>query len=308
MNILTKLLWIISFNLVIVFAEILFGAISNSYALIADALHNAGDVLAVAITYIAIKFSMKKPSFRYTFGFIKAQALAGFVNMLFLYITMAYVTYEAVFKLFDDTKVEPLYMIVVGFIAFVANIVSAYILHSINISSCAGHDHSHHDHDHNEDINIKSAYFHMLSDALISVGVVVAGVFIYYFDIFFIDSLLAILFCVYIVFHSFDLLKKSFFALMDFNTTEITIQVLDDIILHDKLVLQYHDLHISSPNNKQNYISFHIVLNDPNTTLEVCETVNNTIKEKLARIGFSHVVIQVDTKNCQSDDITCCHL
>jgi cobalt-zinc-cadmium efflux system protein len=212
-----------------------------------------------------------------------------------------------VFKLFEDTKVEPLYMITVGSIAFVANIVSAYILNSINVSSCsAHHHHDHHDHHHGEDINIKSAYFHMLSDALISIGVVVAGVFIFYFDVFFIDSLLAIVFCIYIVFHSYNLLKKSFFALMDFNTTDITKQTLDDIILCDKAVLQYHDLHISSPSHDKNYVSFHIVLNDPNIALGVCEDINNVIKKKLALIGFSHVVIQVDTQNCQSDDITCC--
>ena len=215
-----KILFIIIFNLVIVFSEITFGLISNSFALIADALHNAGDVIAIAITYIALKFSTKQKTFKFTFGFLKAEMMAAFVNTLFLFITMFYMIYEAIIRFINPETIEPIYMIVVGLVAVVANGISAYILSKMQVSSCPNHDHSHHHHE--EDANIKSAYLHMLSDALISVGVIVAGVFIYFFKIYYIDSVLTILFSIYILNHSYPLLKKSFCSLMDINITDIS--------------------------------------------------------------------------------------
>ena len=124
-----KILFIILFNIAIIIAEILFGIISNSYALIADALHNAGDVLAIVITYIALRFGTIKPTFQYTFGFIRAEMMAAFTNTLFLILTMLYMIYVSVGKIFEPEVIEPIYMIVVGLIAVLANGISAYLLY-----------------------------------------------------------------------------------------------------------------------------------------------------------------------------------
>lgn len=296
----TKLLWIILFNLIIIVSEIAFGLISNSFALIADALHNTGDVMAVVITYIALKLGARETTFKYTFGYLKAEMMAAFVNSLFLFITMTYMIYESINRLYNPEVIEPLYMIVVGLIAVVANGVSAYILNNMGVShhhdheEDTHHDHHHHHHDH-EDANIYSAYLHMLADALISVGVVVAGVFIYFFEIYSIDSLLTILFSLYILKHSYPLLKKSFLSLMDVNTVAVSEEVLDALILRDERVVEYHDLHINQPSSKYNFISFHIVLDDNALPLLECETITDTIRVELQQHGFNHILIQVDT-------------
>lgn len=290
-----KLLWIILFNLLIILSEILFGIISNSFALIADAMHNTGDVIAVIITYLAIKLAAKKTSFKYTFGYLRAEMMAAFVNTLFLFIAMLYMIYESIYRFFNPEIIEPLYMVVVGLIAVVANGVSAYILHNMGVSSCAGHDHAEHHHHHHEDANIKSAYLHMLSDALISVGVVVAGIFIYFFKIYYIDSILTVLFSLYILKHSYPLLKKSFLSLMDINIVDVEEENLHQLIMIDSRVLEYHDLHIYKPNSKYNFISFHIVLDDENLPLSECETITDAIRVNLAKSGFNHILIQVDS-------------
>lgn len=291
-----KIFWIIIFNLIIVFSEILFGFISNSFALIADALHNAGDVIAIVITYMALKVGTKKTTFQYTFGFIKAEMMAAFTNSMFLSITMLYMIYEAISRVFNPEIIEPIYMIVVGFIAVVANGISAYILHTLGVDHEHGHEHSHgHHHHHHGDANIQSAYLHMLSDALISVGVVVAGIFIYYFKVYYIDSVLTIIFSIYILKHSYPLLKKSFLSLMDVNTTEISQDTLDEIIKSNKTILEYNDLHISKPNSKYSFISFHIVLDNDNLTLLSIEELTDNIKHKLEHHGFNHILIQVDS-------------
>lgn len=302
-----KILLIIIVNLTIVVSEIIFGYISNSFALIADALHNAGDVLAVIITYIALVLGTKTTTFKQTFGYIKAEMMAAFVNTLFLFITMLFMIYQAINRFFNPEIIDPIYMIIVGLIAVVANGISAYILNNIGVSSCASHDHSHHGHSHehhnDEDSNIKSAYLHMLSDALISVAVVIAGIFIYLFKIYYIDSILTIVFSVYILFHSYPLLRKSFLSLMDMNITDISEDSLNHIITEDKRVLEYHDLHIHKPSSKYNFISFHIVLEDNCISLKEIEMITSSLKEKLKKNGFNHILIQVDSKEnieCQT--------
>ncbi|NOQ30155.1 MAG: cation diffusion facilitator family transporter [Helicobacteraceae bacterium] len=285
-----KLLLIIFFNLIIIVAEIVFGFISNSFALIADALHNTGDVIAIIITFIALKLGSANSSFKYTFGFLKAEMMAAFTNTLFLFLTMFYMIYEAINRLFNPEVIEPLYMIVVGTIAVVANGISAYILNNMGVDHCSSHEHSHHQH---EDANIKSAYLHMLSDALISVGVVVAGIFIYYFKIYYIDSILTVIFSFYILSHSYPLLKKSFLSLMDVNIVDISEQKLNEIILNSSSeVLNYYHLHINKPSSKHNFISFHLILKRSNITLKEFESVVEAIRENLESIGFNHIIIQ----------------
>ena len=298
-----KILWIIIFNLIIIVSEIFFGLLSNSFALIADALHNIGDVIAVAITYLALRLSVTQASYKYTFGFLRAEMMAGFVNTLFLFLTMFYMIYESIIRFMHPEKIEPLYMIVVGIIAVIANGVSAYILNNLGVSSCAHGEHEHHH--HHEDSNIKSAYLHMLADALISVGVVVAGFFIYFFEIYRVDSLLTIAFSIFILFHSYPLLKKSFLSLMDINTIEIEEEKLKAIILADERVLEYHDLHIYQPSSNDSFISFHIVLKDDTITLKEQEKLTITIKKSLEHLGFSHTLIQVDGSSCKKEHNYC---
>lgn len=310
-----KILLIIIVNVIIIVSEIIFGFISNSFALIADALHNAGDVLAVIVTYIALRLGSKTTTFKQTFGYVRAEMMAAFVNTLFLYITMIYMIYEAINRFFNPEIINPIYMIIVGIIAVIANGISAYILNTLGVASC-GHDHSHghsHNHDHShshnhekeEDANIKSAYLHMLSDALISVAVVIAGIFIYFFKIYYIDSILTVLFSVYILYHSYPLLKKSFLSLMDINITAISEGKLDEIVKSNKNVLSYQDLHIHKPSSKHNFISLQIVLENEVLNLLEIEEITNDIKSKLNKQNFNHVQIQVASQKNKQDQINC---
>lgn len=294
MSKINKILIVIIVNIVIIISQITFGYISNSFALIADALHNAGDVLSIIITYIALILATKSTTFKKTFGYLRAEMMAAFVNTLFLYTTMIYMIYESINRFFNPEVIEPIYMIIVGLIAVIANGISAYVLKKLEVSSCSSHDHGHvHSHD-DGDANIKSAYLHMLSDTLISMSVVIAGIFIYYFKIYSIDSILTILFSIFILFHSYGLLKKSFLSLMDMNITNISQEKLDAIIKQSSTVIDYDDLHIYKPSSKYNFISFCIILNNQITPLKEVTQLINHIKKQLETIGFNHITIEVD--------------
>lgn len=309
-----KILLIIIVNLIIIISEITFGIISNSFALIADALHNTGDVLAVLVTYIALKLGSRTTTFKQTFGYLRAEMMAAFVNTLFLYITMIYMIYEATNRYLNPEIINPLYMIIVGIIAVVANGISAYILNGLGVASCShsndkGHNycsnHKHSNHNNHEDANINSAYLHMLSDALISVAVVFAGIFIYFFKIYYIDSILTVVFSIYILYHSFPLLKKSFLSLMDINIIDISQEKLDKVIYSNDNILEYHDLHINKPSSKHNFISFHIVLDDLTLSLEKIEHITSDLENKLNHLGFNHVLIQVNTEKNIKNHTNC---
>lgn len=299
-----RLLWIIIFNVLIIGSELLFGFIANSFALIADALHNVGDVLALAITYLALRLSYVRASYKYTYGFLRAEMMAGFVNTLFLFMTMFYMIVESFTRLMHPEKIEPLYMIVVGTIAVIANGISAYLLHKMGVESCAHAHHDHHSH-HHEDANIRSAYLHMFADALISVGVVVAGILIYFFEIYRVDSILSIGFSIFILFHSYPLLKKSFFSLLDVNDMEIEESRLKQIILDDKHILGYHDLHISQPSSKDAFISLHVVLNNDTISFKAATDIREKLHNRLKNLGFTHIVIQLDDSRCHIDQPYC---
>ena len=289
-----KIFLVILVNLIIIISQIIFGYISNSFALIADALHNAGDVLSIIVTYIALILGTKTATFKKTFGYIRAEMMAAFVNTLFLYTTMIYMIYESINRFFNPEVIEPIYMIIVGLIAVIANGISAYVLKKLEVSSYSSHDHGHvHSHD-DGDANIKSAYLHMLSDTLISMSVVIAGIFIYYFKIYSIDSILTILFSIFILFHSYGLLKKSFLSLMDMNITNISQEKLDAIIKQSSTVIDYDDLHIYKPSSKYNFISFCLILNNQITPLKEVTQLINHIKKQLETIGFNHITIEVD--------------
>lgn len=294
----TQILIVIIVNIIIILSQIIFGYISNSFALIADALHNAGDVLSIIITYIALVLATKSITFKKTFGYLRAEMMAAFVNTLFLYITMIYMIYEGINRLFTTEVINPVYMIFVGLIAVIANGISAYVLKRINVNSC-GHEHSDESH---SDANIYSAYLHMLSDTLISVSVVIAGIFIYYFKIYSIDAVLTIVFSIFILFHSYGLLKKSFLSLMDMNLTSIKEDAISEIIMSHKFIESYNDLHIHQPSSTHTFISFKMIINDSNLSLDEVENIKENIKNQLRENGFNHIVIETNimesNENC----------
>ena len=301
------IIWIILFNLAIILSEVFFGLMSNSFALIADALHNAGDVIAVAITWLALRLGRTAPTYRRTFGYHKAEMMAAFVNSLFLVVTMVYLIYEALVRLAQPEPVNPGYMIVVGSVALVANGISAWLLGKMGVSHCHHEEeehHHHHGHDH-DDTNIRSAYLHMLSDALISAGVIVGGVAIWLWGVLWLDAALTVMFSLYILRHTWPLLRRSFLALMDIHSLDLPQQTLDEILAGHDEVVEYHDLHLATPSSRDRHISFHLVFRDAERPLVYLESIIKQIRHRLEHLGFTHIVIQHESLQYQTNHAYC---
>ena len=281
---------VISLNISLVIAEIIAGIYSGSMALIADAFHNLGDVLALFISLIAIVYGAKKASESMTFGYIKAEIMAAFINSLFLIITMIFILIESVNRFLNPTEINAPIVIFVSLIALFINAYSTILLKQNNIEHHHDHDEEEHHHHEHEDMNIKSAYLHMLGDAVISLSVAVGGVIIYFFGVVAIDSVLSVIFSIYIIKETFPLLKKSFYSLMDSNIDDLK-QIENLIINSNSSILSLHDLHLYRPNSKECYGSVHLVLNG-NLTLVEIEVILENIRLVLAQNGITHFIIQ----------------
>jgi Co/Zn/Cd efflux system component len=148
-----RVLLVIFLNLLIVAFELVVGYKSNSTSLIIDAFHNLGDVLAVIVSFVAIIFAAKAATECMTFGYIKAEMMAGFVNSAFLCVTMAVLFFEAIEKLLNPTPVASLNVAITAFVALIANGLSAYLLHKNGFvhhshdhaDACCAHDYKHHE-------------------------------------------------------------------------------------------------------------------------------------------------------------------
>ena len=296
---------VIFLNISLVIAEIFAGIYSGSMALLADAFHNLGDVLALFISLIAIIYGAKKANDFMTFGYIKAEMMAAFINAIFLVITMLFILVESIERLFTPNQIDAPVVIVASLVALFINGFSTWLLSRSNIEHHHHHHHeqeSHHEHHNHEDINIKSAYLHMLGDAVISFSVAVGGVLIYFFGVVAIDSILSVLFSIYIVRETLPLLKKSFYSLMDSNVDDI--KEIEALMLSFDEVLSVHDLHLYRPSSVEFYGSAHIVLKDDLLLSEI-DKISNRIRERLCDEGITHFVIQPESK-MYDKEMMCC--
>jgi cobalt-zinc-cadmium efflux system protein len=156
------------------------------------------------------------------------------------------------------------------------------------------HEHEHGDEccAHHEDLNIKSAYLHMLGDAIISAGVVAGSLAAYYLGTYIIDQLLSVVFCVYVFSQSFAVLRRTFFTLMDKNDGDME-RIIGEILAIDGID-GVHDIHLYSPSSRQKFFSAHLVFNE-NKSLEEIENTLEQIRRSLEHRGITHTVLQPET-------------
>lgn len=287
---------VIFLNIALIISEIIAGIYSGSMALITDAFHNLGDVLALFITLVAIIYGAKKATETMTFGYIRAESMAAFVNSIFLSVTMIFIFVESAQRFLNPHDIDAPIVIFAALIALLVNGFSTWLLDQKNI------EHHHKDeHDH-EDMNIKSAYLHMLGDAFVSLSVVVGGIIMYFYGFNKIDSLLSMIFSIYVMAINFPILKNSFLSLIDSNSYNI--KNIEELIMQSSEILSIHDLHVYRPSSKESYGSVHIVLKNDLLLSEI-EKVIEDIRDRVCKKGITHFIIQPESAKYHLDDISC---
>lgn len=298
-----KVALVIILNIFIVIIESTIGVISGSLALLSDAWHNLSDVLALIVTAIALGLGARAATSTMTYGYVRSEMMATFINAAFLSLLMIWVAVEAVDRLIHPMPVDGWLTMVTAGVALIVNTASAVILggHAhIHTHDADDHDEEHHHHD----LNVRAAFWHMASDAVLSVAVVLGGGAMIMWGIPWIDSVLSLIFAAVILVASAKLIAQSFASLMD-RTDPRMVTKLSAILTAHPMVQQVHDVHLIRPSTKERYFSAHIVL-DEHLSLAKVEEIIERLRHDLSHAGATHVLLQPETsKYAEENNVHC---
>ena len=231
-------------DLIFVLVEFGFGFFSGSLALLADAGHNASDVVGLLLAWGASFLARRQPSQKFTFGLRRATIYAAFLNAVLLLAACAVILWEAICRLSDPAPVAGFTMIAVAAIGVVINTVTAILFMRGS----------------KEDANVRGAFLHMAADAAVSVGVVLAGVAIMATGIGWIDPIVSIIIVVVIVWGTWDLFTESVGLAMDAVPRRININELTNALAEVPGVLEIHDLHVWGMSTSEVMLTAHLVI------------------------------------------------
>lgn len=238
-----RLLFSIILNIIITASQIIGGLISGSLALISDAVHNLSDVISLIISYSANLLSnKKKQTLHYTFGFKRAEIIAAFINSSTLIVIAILLAIEALKRLNNPVDIESNLVIWLAFIAILANGLSVLLLKK--------------DADHN--LNMRSAYIHLITDMLTSVAVLAGGLLMKYYGIYWLDAILTILISIYLLYMSWNIFLDSLKILMLFAPKGLEIKAIQDEIIAVPEIQNIHHVHIWQLNDKDIHFEAHI--------------------------------------------------
>ncbi len=279
-----KLLWVTLLNFVITAAEIIGGIMSNSLALISDALHNLGDAFATLIAYIAHRISGKRASDRKTFGFKRVEILAALLNSIILIVISVYLFVEAYHRFQDPQPIKSKLMLIVASIGLLANLASVLVLHKGS----------------GENINVKAAYLHLLGDTLSSVAVIAGALLILFYDIFWIDPLITVLIGGYLLYETVKILMQTIEILMQAVPKNVDIDKIKRRLEEIPDIMNIHHIHVWNLNDQQVYFECHMDIQNDIALSKANEIRLEAEEILLHDLGMSHVTIQMEY-NCCAD-------
>ncbi|WP_406608410.1 cation diffusion facilitator family transporter [Candidatus Infernicultor aquiphilus] len=282
-----NLIIIMVLNFIITLVEVIGGLLSGSLSLLSDALHNFSDGISIMVSFIALRLSKRENTLKNTFGYKRAEILAALFNSSFLIIIAFFLFKEAYLRIQNPQNIESKIMITVAFVGLVANTVSVFLLKSGS----------------KDNINIRSAYVHLFSDSLSSLGVIIGGILIYCFNITIIDPILTFIIGVYVLKEGFDILKQSINILMEKTPVQINILKIKEVVEKIPEVDNLHHVHIWQANDKEFLFEGHIdVRQDIN--LSKAEELRSNINSILFNeFGINHTTLQIEYNCCKDKEI-----
>jgi cobalt-zinc-cadmium efflux system protein len=282
-----NLLISILLNLTVSIAEVIGGLISNSLALISDALHNLGDTFALFIAYIAALISRKTLSPKKTFGYKRIEILAALFNAVILVVIIVFLFIESFKRLANPESIKGLIMLIVAVIGFSANLISVILLKK----------HS------GKNINIRAAYLHLLGDTVSSVMVILSGILIYFFNLFWIDPLVTILLGLYLLKETYMILKEAVDILMQATPEGLDLLQVKTALEAIPEIDNIHHVHAWNLNDQDIHFECHI---DLKSDIRVSETemIKDNIHEILLnKFNINHVTIQYEYNCCEDKNM-----
>ena len=264
-------------NLAYVIIQVVIGLRINSLSLLSDAGHNFLDVAGLALAMIAFRLAKSKSTEKYTYGYKKASILISLFNAVILLLSIGAIAYEAIFRFEHPTALPGVTISVIAAIGIAINGISAFMFFR----------------DRDRDINVKSAFLHLASDALVSLGLVAGGIVIYYTHLYWIDPVLSIIICLVIIASTWNLLKHSLRLSLDGVPDKIDMQKVKSIALNVKGVKDVHHIHIWAISTTQNAMTAHMVLHNL-ISKEEEQAIKNNFRHEMEHMNIQHVTIETE--------------
>lgn len=267
--------------------EVIGGILTNSLALLSDAGHMLSDAAALGLSYVAMTLGQKAASNRKTFGYKRFEILAAFINGITLLLISLYIFYEAYQRIASPPEVVSSGMLIISIIGLVVNIVAAFIL-------MKG--------DKDENLNVRSAFLHVLGDMLGSVGAIVAALLIMFFGWNLADPIASIIVAVLIIISGYRVTRDSFHILMEGAPLNLDIEQVKEKLLSLSEVKGVHDLHAWSITSDFPALSCHLIVEQDQNDQDVLSKAKKLLHEEFE---LHHVTIQIDkegTAKCSVDD------
>lgn len=265
-------------NLVITVVEIAGGILSNSLALLSDALHNLSDTFATFIAYVATRVGRKKATTKKTFGYKRVEILAAMLNAVILIIICFYLFKEAWDRLQDPEPIKSLIVIIVAMVGLGANVLAVALLRK----------------DSKKSINVKAAYVHLIGDSLSSVVVILAAGAIQLFGIYWLDPLVTFLIGIYLIRESYVILKEAVNILMQSTPENINVKKIQSRVEAIPEVRSLHHLHVWNLDENEIHLEAHVELVSDRKISEAREIQEKIEKLLVDKFRISHITLQFE--------------
>lgn len=257
-------------NLFFAIFEFIGGILTNSVAIVSDAVHDLGDCISLGLSYFLEKISLKKPDNKYTFGYVRYSVLGSLITTVILISGSILVIYKAIERLLSPVIVNYNGMIIFAMIGFIVNLMAAYLTRD-------GHS-----------LNEKSVNLHMLEDVLGWLIVLIGAIFMKIFDLSILDPILSIGVALFILINAFKNFKKVLDLFVEKTPKDVEISAIKKELLKLEGILDVHHIHVWSMDGFTNYATMHIV-SDENQI-----DIKEKVRDCLHVYNIEHVTIEIE--------------
>ncbi|MBK5285835.1 MAG: cation transporter [Bacteroidia bacterium] len=284
-NINTAFVYGILLNFLFVIIEVIAGLYVNSLSLLSDAGHNLADVAALSLSLLAFRLAKAKPNEQYTYGYSKTTILVALLNAMVLLVSIGAIAYEAVHRFLHPEPLPGKMIAMVAGVGIIINSVTAMLFFR----------------EKEKDLNVKSAYLHLLSDAMVSLAIVIGGIIMFYTNYFWIDAALSMIIVIVILITTWNLLRSSLRLSMDAVPENITIEKVKAEAEKVEGVKNIHHIHLWAISTTRNALTAHVVV-DKNKSLLQIENIKHQVKHTFERLNIHHATLEIEPDDGSCDD------
>jgi cobalt-zinc-cadmium efflux system protein len=282
-----NLLFSIFLNIGITIAQAIGGLLGGSLALLSDALHNFSDVLSLLVSYIANILSKRDASLKHTFGYKRAEIVAAFVNASTLIVVAIFLIIEAIKRFQNPENINSNLVIWLSLLAIVGNGLSVLLLKK----------------DSEANLNMRSAYLHLLTDMMASVAVLIGGLLMKYYEMFWVDSVLTLAIAIYLIIVGYDLLKSATKVLMLFTPSDLALEDIAENICNITQIKNVHHLHVWQLNEAEIHLEAHVDFYEDISISEFDKIIAEIEEIVYHKHGINHINIQPEFGKCDNKDL-----